>query len=355
MKHWILIICLGLLLPVLSYADTRIDPAYPVPDEVSHLIEIARNELGYTEGAHGYTKYGEWSGDPYAQWCAEFLCWCVHTADEQYGTQMLDHLYPLYSASNVGRKWFIQHGRYIVRWGNLDGWGYQWLKGEDSFLTTGSYIPQPGDWVFFTWTSDLNTDHVAMVEYCTRSDNGSVTIHVIEGNTPSSVKRAQYDLSYGRILGFGTVHDVAEWTMRSGNAGEKVRQLQAKLVKVGYLGEDMIDGRFGPATQSAVMQFQTDHRITPNGIANISTQKMLDAAYCSAVNQDPETWRVDEGESDDFFDLDSLFFSQDMMDEEEISWDSASSAVPDLSEDEMLEDVQFEIQDDTPDWVENDK
>ena len=228
---------------------------------------------------------------------------------------MLGHLYPLYSGSNVGRKWFIQHGRYIVRWGNLDGWGYQWLKGEDSFLTTGSYIPQPGDWVFFTWTSDLNTDHVAMVEYCTRSDNGSVTIHVIEGNTPSSVKRAQYDLSYGRILGFGTVHDVAEWTMRSGNAGEKVRQLQAKLVKVGYLGEDMIDGRFGPATQSAVMQFQTDHRITPNGIANISTN-VLNALYLDAVNADPETWRVEEDSPDDSLSLDDLMTFSDPDEEE---------------------------------------
>ena len=354
LKHWFLILCLGLLFPVIVHADTRIDPSLPVPDEVSRLIETARNELGYTEGAHGYSKYGEWAGDPYAQWCAEFLCWCVNSVDEQYGTEMLGHLYPLYSGSNGGKNWFVEHGRYIVRWGNLEGWGYQWLKGEDSFLTTGSYIPQPSDWVFFTWTSDLNTDHVAMVEYCTRSDSGAVTIHVIEGNTPSSVKRTEYDLTYGRILGFGTVHDMADWTMRAGNSGEKVRQLQAKLVKTGYLTDDMIDGRFGPTTQNAVVRFQTDHHLNANGIANITTQKALDTQYWSVVNQDPETWRVVDTDSEDFFDLDALFTFEESTDEEEITWDSSPSPEPDSAENEIMDDIQFEIQDDTPEWVEFD-
>ncbi len=332
MHRWFLICCLCVLMPVCSFADTRIDPSWEVPEEISHLLEIAKNELGYTEGAHGYTKYGEWSGDPYAQWCAEFLCWCVNEADRQYGTHMLNTVYPLYSASNVGKSWFIEHGRYIVRWGNLEGWGYQWLRGQREFITTGSYIPQPGDWVFFTWTSDQNTDHVAMVEYCTRADDGSVTIHVIEGNTPSAVIRTEYPLTYTRILGFGTVHDVADWTMRPGNAGEKVRQLQTKLAKIGYLNESGIDGRFGPSTQNAVMAFQTDQHLNANGIANISTQNALNALYLDAVNADPETWRVEEDGPDDSLSLDDLMtFSDPDEEESEINWDDLSFSFEDLS------------------------
>ena len=69
-----------ILLCSCAYAEEEeevITPAWEVPDYVTWLLEVAGNEVGYTEGAHGYTKYGEWAGDPYAQWCAEFLCWCV--------------------------------------------------------------------------------------------------------------------------------------------------------------------------------------------------------------------------------------------------------------------------------------
>ena len=334
-----------------SLADTRIDPAYDIPEYVTWLLDVARGELGYTEGAHGYTKYGEWAGDPYAQWCAEFLCWCVHTVDETHGTELLDSVYPLYSSSNVGKNWFIDHGRYLVRWGNLDGWGYQWLKGESDFLTTGDYIPQPGDWVFFTWTNDLNTDHVAMVEYCTRDDGGNVTIHVIEGNTPASVKRTEYPLAYRRILGFGTVHDVADWTMRSGNVGEKVRQLQFKLAQTGYLAEDKVDGRFGSTTQASLMQFQEEHHLRANGIANLSTQQALDRVYLSAVNQNPSSWIVDDDED---FTLDLSFddmFAQDWTDEEEVELLTEDLFSPESDNDLAFEDSLTEIGDPAPAWV----
>ena len=282
-----------LMLPGMAQAlssQTIIEPAWPVPDYVTRLLEVAAGEVGYREGDHGYSKYGEWAGNPYAQWCAEYLCWCVDQVDQQHGTQLLGQVYPLYSGSNTGRDWFIRQGRYIVRWGNLEGWGYQWLRDEDSFITTGSYIPQPGDWVFFTWDSDRDTDHVAMVEYCTRDENGNVQLHVLEGNTPVEVKRAVYDLTYTRILGYGTVHDVADVTMRAGNTGEKVRQLQEKLMLLGLV--DNTDGVFGPATAEAVKVFQTRQGMKATGIASIAMQKALDRAVDEAIDNDPATWLV---------------------------------------------------------------
>lgn len=282
-----------LMLPAMAQAlssQTVIEPAWPVPDYVTWLLEVAAGEVGYREGDHGYSKYGEWAGDPYAQWCAEYLCWCVDQVDQRHGTQLLGQVYPLYSGSNTGRDWFIRQGRYIVRWGNLEGWGYQWLRDEDSFITTGSYIPQPGDWVFFTWDSDRDTDHVAMVEYCTRDENGNVQLHVLEGNTPAEVKRAVYDLTYTRILGYGTVHDVADVTMRAGNAGEKVRQLQEKLMLLGLV--DKVDGVFGSATAEAVKAFQTQQGMKSTGIASIAMQKALDRAVDEAIDNDPATWLV---------------------------------------------------------------
>lgn len=293
MKKLIALVCALLLLCASAHGETTvIPPVWDVPDYVTHLLEIASAEVGYTEGAHGWSKYGEWAGDPYAQWCAEYLCWCVDQVDQRYGTELLRNVYPLYSGSNTGRSWFIQQGRYIVRNGFLKDWGYQWLKGSSSYITTGDYIPQPGDWVFFTWTSTQDTDHVAMVEYCTMDEDGRVQIHVLEGNAPSAVQRSVYDLTYTRILGYGTVHDVADYTMRAGNSGAKVRTLQDKLTYLGYLSCEKADGVFGSGTATAVSVFQSDHRLTANGIANMATQAAIDQAMEEAIDNDPDTWTV---------------------------------------------------------------
>ena len=282
--------------------ETVIDPVWPVPDYVVHLLEIASDEVGYTEKEHGWTKYGEWAGDPYCQWCAEFQCWCVDQVDKLYGTNLLNEVYPLYSGTNTGRNWFISAGRYVIRKGQVEGWGYEWLKGHNSFISSGDYIPQPGDWVFFTWTSDTDTDHVALVEYCTKNtETGSVTIHVIEGNKPSAVARDIYDLNYSRILGYGTVHDVADITMQYGCRGNKVRELQEKLVYLNLLEEENITGTFGTSTVEAIRNFQQDpeNHLKVSGIANISTQRRLTELYEAKRDLDPNTWQVVDDEDDD--------------------------------------------------------
>lgn len=275
-------------------------PQWPVPDYVTWLLEIAGNEVGYKEGAHGYSKYGEYWGDAYAQWCAEFLCWCVDQVDKQHGTGLLKTVYPLYSGQNTGMKWFIKEGRWIARNGNLPDWGYQWFKGEDAFITAGEYIPQPGDWVFFSWTSDGNTSHVAMVEYATQDAKGNVTIHCIEGNNPDRVARVTYSTADKKILGYGTVHDVAYWTMRLGNSGKKVTELQEKLIYLGWLPEGSADGHYGATTQDAITRFQTAHNLKVLGIANIETQTRINQLYEEKRYKDPNVWSVVE-EDDDFF------------------------------------------------------
>ena len=82
--------------------EEQLAPAYPVPQYVQWLLEVAQGELGYTEGRDQYTKYGEWAGNPYAEWCAEFLCWCVDQVDQQHGTHLLTTAYPRYSGMNTG-------------------------------------------------------------------------------------------------------------------------------------------------------------------------------------------------------------------------------------------------------------
>ena len=55
------------------------------------VVEIARSQLGYTESTlnfeissegerHGYTRYGEWYGNPYGSWSSMFVSFCLRYA-----------------------------------------------------------------------------------------------------------------------------------------------------------------------------------------------------------------------------------------------------------------------------------
>ncbi len=273
---------------------TVVPPAYPVPEYVAQLLSIATAEVGYTEERGGLTKYGEWVGAPYTQWCAEYLCWCVDQTDKQFGTSLLNVVYPLYSGTNTGLNWFLRQGRYIARTGSVAGWGSQWFKGETETMEKNEYVPQPGDWAFFSIVSSGDTTHVAMVEYCSQDASGTVTVHVLEGNMPDRVARNAYPLDDWRILGYGTVHDLADIVLRGGNEGEKVRALQEKLTLIGLLDESAVDGRYGSKTAEAVKQFQTMTDKTPTGIANHHTQTALDTHVAQWYLTHDEYWLVDE-------------------------------------------------------------
>ena len=58
-----LLLTAGLLLPCAKAEDTVLEPLWHVPDYVQWLLDVARGEIGYKEGPHGYSKYGEWAGD----------------------------------------------------------------------------------------------------------------------------------------------------------------------------------------------------------------------------------------------------------------------------------------------------
>lgn len=304
MRFIALLLCLMLLLPAglaeavpeqeeAAQTENIIAPQHQLPDYVDWLLEIARQEIGYAEDRSGVTKYGAWAGDPAAEWCAEFLCWCVHQVDQQHGTKLLTQVYPYYTGTNTGRDWFIANGRYIARKANIPGWGSQWLTGESQPMEKNSYIPLPGDWVFFSTNSTGDTTHVAMVEYCSYDADGQVQVHVIEGNNPDSVARNTYPINYWAILGYGTVYDLADVVMRFGNSGEKVKKLQNELVQAGYMEAQYITGRYGSITTQAVKDFQKLMGLNESGIANHETQLRLHAYVVELSKQRPENWIVD--------------------------------------------------------------
>ena len=291
MKRFILLAALLCALSPLARAET-IEPIKEVPDHALWLLETASGEIGYAEDRR-VTKYGEWAGEPTAEWCAEFLCWCVDQVDAAHGTQLLETVYPRYSGSNTGRDWFIREGRYVARTGRVEGWGTQWLNGETEALDKNGYIPQPGDWVFFTWTADVtSTDHVAMVEFCERREDGGVNVHVIEGNNPDRVQRNVYGLGDWRILGYGTVYDMAGIVMQSGNSGKKVAQLQETLCLIGLLDADNVSGTYRAGTVQAVKELQRMQGLSATGVATRETQLALADYFAAWMRSQPDYWLV---------------------------------------------------------------
>ncbi len=294
MRRLVITAVMILLIGCGAGAESRLSPDHPVPQYIQWLLEIARDEIGYTESSSGYTKYGEWAGDPHAEWCAEFLCWCVDQVDQQHGTHLLNRMYPRYSGTNTGLNWFLREGRYVARTGFISGWGSQWYTDQDERMPSSSYVPQPGDWVFYTFDDSGNTAHVAMVEYCTLEDNGSIRVHTIEGNMPDRVQRAGHLLNDWRVLGYGTVRDVAGIVLTSNSSGEKVLSLQRQLVTLGYLDSQYMTGIYGSSTAQAVREFQADTDKDPTGIANRHTQLLLSRLYWQAYWQDDSNFTVHE-------------------------------------------------------------
>ena len=74
---------------------------------VDWVIWYAEQEPQFPVKEDGSTVYGELFGDPYAQWCAEFLMYCLKKAEDRLGTSYIDSVYPWYPAGFGSKRIFI--------------------------------------------------------------------------------------------------------------------------------------------------------------------------------------------------------------------------------------------------------
>ena len=153
------------------------------------VIAIAETQLGYAESSrnyavwedgsrHGYTRYGDWYGSPYGDWCAMFVSFCIHYA----GVEDM----PL----NWGCRTWIADLEPLGR--------YRQARGEES------YSPKVGDLIFYDWEGDGLSDHVGLVaELIPETENEPARLVAIEGNSANKVQSVTYDLEDPVILGYG--------------------------------------------------------------------------------------------------------------------------------------------------------
>ena len=70
-------------------------------------------------------------------------------------------------------------------------------------------------------------------------------------------------------------------SLRMGDSGSAVKDLQTKLKKLGYY-DGTVDSTFGSGTYAAVKAFQKKYNLTADGVAGSETLKKLDNAYKNA-------------------------------------------------------------------------
>ena len=161
------------------------------------VLAIAKTQIGYTESSknyvlqndgvtrNGYTRFGEWYGDPYGDWCTMFCAFCLHYADVD--KEMMPH-------NADCSKWvkaLVEKGLYHP--------------------VSEEYTPVAGDLVFFDFdeydpndVENREADHVGFVsEVVFDDDNKCEKIKTIEGNANNCVKETVYEFSDSMIIGFG--------------------------------------------------------------------------------------------------------------------------------------------------------
>ena len=209
------------------------------------VLAIAESQLGYTEsqknyqvvnGRHkGYSRYGAWYGDPYGDWCAMFVSFCLRYAQVDAKLMPID----ANCASWIRQldKLEIYHETYNAlneaqRAARLEelraALAEQGRTDEAAALEAlPAYLPAPGDLIFFDWEADGVSDHIGLVYELLDAHGKSITaalaqaeseealaaaqamepaqVRTIEGNASDRVQYVTYALDSAKIAGYGTL------------------------------------------------------------------------------------------------------------------------------------------------------
>ena len=139
-----------------------------ITNEVSqNLLSVASTQIGYKESTrnyefntssqkNGYTRYGEWYGNPYGEWNTMFVAFCINYANIN-GSDVLETS----SAETMRRAW----------------------QEKRAYSSVKDYGGARGDVVFFDTNSDGKADRTGVVVYITES-----VFIAIEGDVNGAVE-----------------------------------------------------------------------------------------------------------------------------------------------------------------------
>ena len=119
--------------------------------DLSNVIKVAQQEVGYIENKGNITKYGEWFGLNGVSWCGIFVSWCYAMG----GVKL----------PNIGFKRGFAGCQTAV----------EYFRAKKMVVKN----PIAGDIVFYDWQGDGRFDHTGI--FLKHNDNDRFS--AIEGNT----------------------------------------------------------------------------------------------------------------------------------------------------------------------------
>lgn len=159
--------------------------------------------------------------------------------------------------------------------------------------------PIPGDIIFFDWDNKKEERPLDHVGICVGFNNDTLQITYVNGNGDSSYYVTEEEINVN-AKGKDGHNLVAYWMryvgdeetekpeyedkevelkvrqLRRGMTGGDVKSLQRLLFADGYsVGKSGDDGDFGNDTEKAVINYQKDHELDPDGIAGEKTLTAL--------------------------------------------------------------------------------
>ncbi|MEE1320978.1 MAG: SpaA isopeptide-forming pilin-related protein [Acutalibacteraceae bacterium] len=176
-------------------------------DIPENLIAIAMTQVGYEESKNnfeydsdgnknGYTRYGEWYGNPYGKWNAMFVSFCLHYSN-------INNSDELKAAGAEAMR---------LAWQN-----------RGVYLSEADHVPERGDIVFIDNDGDGKADSTGVV---TSADSDNLV--VIMGDSNDKVETVNIK-NIDSIIGYGLTSELhfakdMEYKAESTESGEKIEE-----------------------------------------------------------------------------------------------------------------------------------
>ena len=141
----------------------------------SDLMACAVSQTGYEENADGYTRYGDWYGNPTGDWNVMFVSFCMHYA----------------GISNDQ----IPSGSGC--------WAWQVKLEESGLISDMSVLPMPGDILLTDNDGDGKYDRAGII-----ADVAEGMISTIEGDVDGKVGACSYSAEDAALFGYVSVNSL---------------------------------------------------------------------------------------------------------------------------------------------------
>ena len=150
------------------------------------LVAVAQTQLDYEESTNNYTvteegemkgitRFGQWYGDPYGDWDAMFVSFCLNYAGIPQTA--------------------VPYGDDCAEWTTS-------LSYAGLYRSTDNYSPVKGDIVFFDYNADGAADHVGLVAEVSEDGSGFKSV---EGNMDDCVQQLDHYTDESGIIGYAAL------------------------------------------------------------------------------------------------------------------------------------------------------